>query len=358
MNTHLWNDPKDSVRPFILLSRTGTGLGSSPESSQAQRVAFRSVALQAIAFCTCAFGGVVERRVWVWLMLFVAGSQPLRALQLESTLPWREQVIRGDGFESSVVEDEGRVFLRVVNKTSAPCLVNLGRFESPNLDQRPYAWIGEVRYKGVEGAGFLESWNEFDPRAPGDPKQRYFSRTKGDSGPMAELRGSSPWRTFALPFTPDPTGKGPVSLELNLHLAGAGVVEIGAIRLMQPKGGLESLDLGNFADGWWTPRQTGLFSGVVGGFLGCSGALLGALIKRGKGRSVVFFLHWILIAAGVAAIGVGLYARVSGQPAHVWSTCVLLGLIAAPGYAFSAVHARRQYIDAEMRRMQAADARL
>jgi len=80
------------------------------------------------------------------------------------------------------------------------------------------------------------------------------------------------------------------------------------------------------------------------------------LIKRGKGRAVVLALHGMLVGVGVLCIGVGLYAFVSRQPAHVWLTCVLFGVIIAPGYALSAVHARRQYNEAEMRRMLAADA--
>ena len=358
MKSELRNRTLRLTHAFISLPGIAPGLGSFPEAQGMRTVRPAGIRSGMIPFLARRLRAT--RAVWfrLCLALLLFESQPMRALQPELTVRWREQVIGGNGFESSVVEDEGRVFLRVANKTHAPCVVRLGRFESPGLDHHPYAWLGEIRYKGVAGSGYMESWNEFVSRNPAAPGPRYFSRTKSESGPMADLRGSSPWRPFVLPFTPDPTGGGPKLIELNLHLPDVGTVDIGPLTLVQPEGGLDSLGVGALGGGWWSPRQSGVVSGIVGCLLGCSGAVLGTLIRRGKGRSGVLAAHWILITLGVLSFGVGLYARSSGQPAHVWFTCVLFGLIIAPGYGLSVVHTRRQYIDAEMRRMQAADARM
>lgn len=356
MNKERCNQAPDPTFPSILQSGFVPGLASLIEAS-----GLRALLLRVVDSVVAVFGArglYGARRGWVWLCaaLLLVESRPVCAVHPGLTVGWRVQSVGGSGFESSVLEEGGRVFLRVVNKTNAPCVVRLGRFEAPGLDSRPYAWKGEIRYEGVEGSGYLESWNEFAASVPGTPRPRYFSRTKSDTGPMADIRGSSPWRPLMLPFTPDSAGDGPTLIELNLHMAGVGIVDLGPLSLVQPEGGLVALRWGGVEGGWWTPRESGLGSGVIGFLLGCSGAAFGMLIKRGKGRAVVLALHGMLVGVGVLCIGVGLYAFVSRQPAHVWLTCVLFGVIIAPGYALSAVHARRQYNEAEMRRMLAADA--
>ena len=85
-----------------------------------------------------------------------------------------------------------------------------------------YALSGQIRYEGVDAAGYLGCGITF-------PISQYFSRTLGDAGPMMKLQGTSGWRAFTLPF--DSTGARPhaTGLECGPARARRGVSRPGAL---------------------------------------------------------------------------------------------------------------------------------
>ena len=116
---------------------------------------------------------------------------------------------------------------------TAPLLI----IDNPPVTDSCYAITGAVRYEGVEGSGYLEMWNEF---AGG---RRFFSRTLLGSGAMGKITGSSPWRTFRLPFY-GRRGDRPQRLEINLVLPGRGRVWISPVKLVQPSNSKDSATSG------------------------------------------------------------------------------------------------------------------
>ena len=106
-----------------------------------------------------------------------------------------------------------------------------------------YAIVGKLKYTNVSAGSYLEMLSYFAPDKEGGPEQMYFSRTLGDSGPMAKLEGTDEGRDFLLPF--DATGAKTklVRLVLNLHLTGPGGVELSDVKLVQyPEGTLQTAE--------------------------------------------------------------------------------------------------------------------
>ncbi len=96
--------------------------------------------------------------------------------------------------------------------------------ERPGVGERSYRLSGEVKFEGVGGTGFLETWT-------GIGSGKAFSRTLGDYGPMQKLQGKSAWREFILPM--NMTGASdPVSrIEFNAVLPDGGTVWVKNLRL-------------------------------------------------------------------------------------------------------------------------------
>ena len=81
------------------------------------------------------------------------------------------------------------------------------RLENPPIATPVWAVVGEVRYEGVAGDGYLEMWSVFKDG-------RFFSRTLDQAGPMSRLSGASGWREFVLPFFSRADLPPPVALEV------------------------------------------------------------------------------------------------------------------------------------------------
>ncbi|CAN5160261.1 hypothetical protein BH23VER1_BH23VER1_03370 [soil metagenome] len=139
--------------------------------------------------------------------------------------------------------------------------LGIAALAAPPVTEPRYLVAGEVRYE--DATGYLEMWNVF-----GD--ERYFTRTLGETGPMAKLAGTSDWRPFMLPFNADP-GMRPDRLEINVVLPGGGTVELRGLKLYQTGAALQqpaqtfrrwaigaaciSLGAVAIAVGWWVTRR-------------------------------------------------------------------------------------------------------
>ena len=126
------------------------------------------------------------------------------------------------------MEVDGRVAARIMNTTNAPLQKLVLKVEKPSVTAKRYAVSGEIKYEGVQGAGYLEMWSVF-------PNGRYFSRTLGapGSGAMAQITGSSDWREFSLPFDSTGASGPPTQIEVNISLPSRGTVFIGPLKLVQ-----------------------------------------------------------------------------------------------------------------------------
>jgi hypothetical protein len=222
------------------------------------------------------------------------------------------------------------------------------RLENPPIATPVWAVVGEVRYEGVAGDGYLEMWSVFKDG-------RFFSRTLDQAGPMSRLSGASGWREFVLPFFSRADLPPPVALEVNLVLPGAGTVEIGTLRLVQYAAGENPLARASGA--WWSDRQGGWIGGVAGAVLGVLGSVVGWLASKGRAPAFVLGASRLVVVLGGMVLVAGLVAIAYAQPYAVWYPLLLVGAIScgvmAPAYRRFA----RRYRDIELRRLQAFDAR-
>lgn len=229
--------------------------------------------------------------------------------------------------------------LKVDGGTGAPVTVAI--IEAPAIKGQRYAVTGQVRYQGVEGAGYLEMWSHFPDGG------QYFSRTLADVGSMMQLKGSSGWRQFTLPF--DATGApAPTRLVVNVVLPGRGVVYLGPLQLVDDLPGADgaagSLD-----------RAVGLIGGVAGGLVGCLGALIGVLASRGRAKRFVTIALVSLAIGGTLAFAAGVVALSRSQPYAVYYPLLLIGFLATVIPLGLRPSIRRRYEEIELRRMRAHD---
>lgn len=237
--------------------------------------------------------------------------------------------------------------LRLVNATGQPATFHLATLDRPAISQAFYAVAGKVRHDSVQGQAHLEMWSVFPNGG------QYFSRTLGTSGPLRSLEGSSPWRSFLLPFRNDPGGPAPQKLVLNAVLPGGGTVELGPLRLVQYLSGEDPLAR---AGAWWSDQAAGLVGGIYGSLVGCLGGLIGFLVSRGRARAFVVASLKALAGLGVLALGAGVVAVVRQQPYAVYYPLLLCGAIAGAIPFWALPMARRRYEDVELRRLRARDA--
>jgi hypothetical protein len=217
--------------------------------------------------------------------------------------------------------------------------------DHPGVAAPGYAVLGEVRYEGVEGQGYLEMWSVF----PGD--ERFFTRTLATEGALAALHGESNWRAFALPFSFSPeAGWTPMRLEINLVLPAGGTVWLGPLRLVQ-----SSSPAAAAPGGWWSQRSGTLGGVVLGSLLGLVGAVIGVLGGRGRGRGLVLSLLAGMVGLGGALALLGAAAAWSSQPRHVWYPLLMLGAISAVVGFVVRPGVRRRYAADELRRIAAMD---
>ena len=108
---------------------------------------------------------------------------------------------------------------------------------------------------------------------------------------------------------------------------------------------------------WWNAQDGSLY-GAIGGsalgvFAGTLGAFAGYLAPRGKAKRLVYSLFLLIIAAGIGALGVGVFALATGQPGYVWYPLLLAGGIAVLVMAPVLPAVRARYLQAELRRLDA-----
>lgn len=241
--------------------------------------------------------------------------------------------------------------LEIRNAADQPGLYSLFTIEKPSITQTAYGIVGQVRCEGVEGTAYLEMWSHF----PGGGA--YFSRTLGESGPMAALTGTSGWRPFVLPFFNSEGNPPPERLVINVFLPARGGVHLSSLRLVQFAEGENPV--AGLAGGreWWTSSQAGAIGGTFGALIGCIGAMMGWLVSKGRARRAVIATMTALIVLGVLQLSLCAVSLAYSQPYHVWFPLVLCGVLDVALFGPLLFVARRRYQDIELRRMRALDAR-
>lgn len=216
----------------------------------------------------------------------------------------------------------------------------------PNITKPRYAIRGQVRYEAVEGKGYLEMWNHFPAGKP------HFSRTLAASGPMQSIEGSSDWRPFVLPFFIG-SAERPQKLVVNVVLPGKGRVWLGPLSLVQYEQNEDPLAA---PSQWWTDRQGGSFSAILGVLFGCLAALIGILSSTGKARGLVLGLMKVMFFVGVASLVLAVVALVLSQPHAVYYPPLLLGILMTILPIALIRSVRKRYEQIELRKMKAMDA--
>jgi hypothetical protein len=231
----------------------------------------------------------------------------------------------------------GTVEIRATEAGGSFPLVSIDR---PAVGNVGYVLSGDVRYRGVHPAGFIQMWSVFPDGS------RYFSKTLARQGPQASLEGDAGSRPFEVPFRLADGSPPPTRLDVEIVLPGGGTVWVGPLRLTS---------MADAGGEWWSDRAGGVIGGVAGSMLGLTGAILGVFIARRKHRSFVFASTAALAVGGLVILAAGVWALVSSQPYAVWYPLLLGGGLLMIVFGGICRLARRAYTDAELRRMRAAD---
>jgi len=263
----------------------------------------------------------------------------------EPTIDWSHTAVAG-GVALPGEGPAGAMALQLRASGSAATSFHLVTLDHPPVTLPGYAVLGEVRYEGVEGQGYLEMWSVF-PNG-----ERFFSRTLATQGTLAALHGESSWRRFELPFFLSGTTQTPSRLEINLVLPGRGTVWLGPLRLERPSA--PAAEAGA-AGGWWSARSGSLIGAILGTLGGIIGALIGVLGGQGKARGLVLSLLVGMVAVGGSLAAVGAAAAVMSQPRYVWYPLLMIGGLAAVVGLAALPGARRRYAADELRRIAAMD---
>jgi hypothetical protein len=268
---------------------------------------------------------------------------------------WSKLAKAGQLLGGTPVSLDGKDALKVVNTNDTPLQIQLVKLVKPPITKKLYAIVGEVKYEGVRGNGYLEMWNVFPPPKAGMVEAAYFSRTLGESGDMGKIAGTSNWRRFMLPFDRTGTSDVPTRLELNLYLPAQGTVYLSPIKLVEYTGNFRSAQAGS-AEAWWPDWAGGLIGGIGGALLGLMGGLLAFLSAKGKAREFVLVSTKFLIGLGVLSTGAGFVALGLHQPYEVWFVLLLGGVILLIILPFRLRDYQRRYELLELRKMAAMDA--
>src|SRR5207249_9468084 len=162
----------------------------------------------------------------------IIAAEPPPGGKLVLLLHWRE-VPLPPGATVNKAGHEGADTLLIKHTELKPASIALWKVESPGVTTKFYALRGKLRYKNVDGIGYLETWNEFPANERGQPNIRAFSRSLAEYGPFGKLSGTSDWRDVFIPFNAEAAKQPLAKLELNLVLAGAGEVEITDLQLIE-----------------------------------------------------------------------------------------------------------------------------
>ncbi len=270
------------------------------------------------------------------------------AEQTVKEFSWSKLADEGRICGKPFISKDGRECIRVTNSESKASETVILSIENPNAGPPAYAIVGQVRYEGVEGKGYLEMWNYF----PGQKK--FYSRTVNNRGPMKHLEGSSDWRRFVLPFrmAKDKSAR-PEKLVVNVVLPGRGTVMIGQLRLVQYSEGEDPLAA---PGAWWSDRAGGWIGGIIGTVIGCLGGFIGIFGGMGKARRFVIGAMKVLFLAGLSMLTVAVIALIKSQPFGVWYPFGLTGSLCTILSVSLLRPVRRRYDAAEMRKMEAMDA--
>lgn len=211
--------------------------------------------------------------------------------------------------------------------------------EDPGLTQTNHLVAGEIRYSEVSGTGFLEMWTCYGE------KERYFSRTLGDLGPMAKIAGSSEWRPVMLPFR-GIAEKRPTRLEVNVVLPGGGKVEFRNFALYEAQSANEVA--------WWPEGTANNLMAAVGAGFGFIGAICGTLGGMGRARRLVLGILMGSLLLGIVFLLGGVVALFLRQPHFVWFPLILLGGVVTPLCAVLYLVGKSAYTRRELRAISAA----
>lgn len=266
-----------------------------------------------------------------------------------SRIDW-QKLAAADGLETGkVVTDGNDPELLIVDETHLPLQTRVIAIQQPKITTHLYTVRGTIRYSGVAEPGYLEMWSYF---ADGS---QYFTRTGGNTGPMAAIVGTSSAREFILPFESSPELGPPSRLEINLALPAGGQVWIGPLTITEFTQSEWSGALA--AEGaWWSGQQAGLVGGLFGSAVGIMGAIIGTLSGLGRFRSFCLGLCWLNIAIGIVSLIAGIFAVSTGQPYEVYFPLLLCGTIATCVVGGVLPTVRKRYEENELRRMASMDA--
>jgi hypothetical protein len=251
---------------------------------------------------------------------------------------------------------DGKSALKIVSTNDSGLRVQVLRITNPPVTRMLYAIVGEIKYEGVKGDGFLEMWNCFPPEKFGGIENQYFSRTLGESGELGKITGTSNWRPFSLPFDRTGSTAKPTRLEINVILPAQGTVYLGPIKLVEYEGSLGLQKQGGAGGAWWSDQATGWIGTIEGCVLGGLGGLLAWFASKGRCRGFVVTTSYALMGVGILLTVVGLLALASHQPFGVWFPMLLPGVLLVAIIPPRLKQIRRGYEDLELRRMASMDA--
>ena len=114
----------------------------------------------------------------------------------------------------------------------------------------------------------------------------------------------------------------------------------------------------SMAEPWFNEAAFGTWFGAGAGVvLGTAGAVLGSaagiLAPRGKGRWWLMPAFVAMVLLGLASLGFGLVALVSGQPYGIWFGPTWAGILSAGLFGMGIGVLRHRYAAAEQRRLEA-----
>jgi hypothetical protein len=165
---------------------------------------------------------------------------------------------------------------------------------------------------------------------------------------MQRLQGNSAWREFILPFNTAGLSASPGRLEFNVVLPDGGIVWLRNLRVMQSGAPAAVL-----------PATRHLTPGFAAGSLGAAMALLalivGTCLHRRRGRALARGALAGLLITAIGAIAAAVWTAIAAQ--WMWMTVFsLLAAIVFLAVPRAWVQMTTRFEEAELRRMQAADA--
>ncbi len=268
---------------------------------------------------------------------------------------WQQLAEAGELSEGELVTDERQPqsVLKVSGSDEpvapgVPLVINVAEIVPPTIETQAYVISGQVRYRDVEGIGYLEMWSYFPDGT------NSFTRTLGTGGTMGRITRTSDWRAFHLPFSlgNNSDAQRPNKLVINVVLPGKGTVWLSDFALSE----IDSLADLNASGSWWSGSMAGWIGGLLGTLLGIAGATGGVLASRGIGRNAVFAATIVGIAVGLLMTACGVVAVLLGQPYGVYYPLMLIGGLSLVLSTCGLVLFRKRYAEAELRRMHALDA--